>query len=160
MLSLFVRQALARRSAVNRLTDLVGRLPTLSSPSATLPSLVVATRPRFFSRSAPLAFPTAKKTTTKRATSTASRKKPTATTTTKKKTAGTAIKSKAKARKPAPKKKVAKKKVVKQKAAVAKPKKKKVPKKVVPKVETPRNTRQSPVLCTLFYLWLISEVGY
>ncbi len=146
MFSVFVRQALARRSGLNTLTNLVGRLPTLSSS----PTLVVAARSRFFSLSAPLAFPTTKKKTTKKATTTTGRKNPPKTSAaTKKKTAITASKSKTKARKPAPKKKVVKKKVV-----VAKPKKV-VAKKVVAKIETPRNTRQFPILCTLFYLWLI-----
>ena len=158
MFSLFVRQALARRPALNALTNLVGRLPTLSSSQATLPALVVAARPRFFSLSTPLAFPTTKKKTTKKVTTSAGRKKPTKTSPAKKKTAGVASKSKTKSKKPAPKKTVAKKK-----AAVAKPKKvvakKVVPKKVVPTVQTPRNTRQFPTLCTLFYLWLILESG-
>ena len=146
MFSVFVRQALARRPALNTLTNVVGRLPTLSSS----PSLVVAARPRFFSLSAPLAFPTTKKKTTKGATTTAGKKTPpkTSAATKKKKTVSTASKSKTKARKPPPKKKVVKKKIV-----VAKPKKV-VPKKVVAKVETPRNTRQFPILCTLFYLSL------
>ena len=155
MFSVFVRQALARRPALNTLTNLAGRLPTLSSSHATLPSLVVAARPRFFSLSTPLAFPTAKKKPVKKATTGTGRKKPAKTSTTKKKPASAASKSKTKAKKPAPKQKVATKKVAKKKIAVAKPKKV-VAKKVVPKVvKTPRNTRQFPILCTLLYLWLI-----
>lgn len=151
MFSVFVRQTLARRTPLNTLTNLVGRLPTLSSSPATVPSLIVAARPRFFSLSTPLAFPTTNKKPTKKATTTAGRKDltKTSTSTKKKKTASTASKSKTKARKPPTKKKVVKKKI-----PVLKPKKV-VVKKVEAKVETPRNTRQFPVLCTLFYLWLI-----
>ena len=152
MFSLFVRQALARRPALSTLTNLVGRLPTLSPCPAALPAQVVAARPRFFSLTAPLAFSVTKKKTTKKPTAAAGRKKPTKTTAATKKTASTAnkLKTKAKTKKPAPKKKPAKKKTV-----VAKPKKKKVPKKVVLKVVTPRNTRQFPILRTLYQLLLI-----
>jgi hypothetical protein len=154
MFSMFVRQAVARRPALNTLTNLVGRLPTLSSPHGTLPSLVVAARPRFFSLNTPLAFPTTGKKTVKKATTTVGRKTPTKTSSAKKKKASkasTASKSKTKARKPAPKQKIAKRKITKKKIVVAKPKK------VVAKqpAKTPRNTRQFPILCTLFYLWLI-----
>ena len=151
MFSVFVRQALARRTPLNTLANVVGRLPTLSSSSATLPSLIVAARPRFFSLSSRLAFPATNKKPTKKATTTAGRKTQTKTSaaTKKKKTVSTASKSKTKARKLPPKKKVVKKKI-----PVLKPKKVTV-KKVEPKVETPRNTRQFPILCTLFYPWLI-----
>ena len=151
MFSLFLRRALARRPALNALTTLVGRQPTLSSSSTTLPALVVTTRPRFFSLSAPLSFPVTEKKTTKKPTTTAGRKKRTEKPAAKKKkTASTASKSKAKTKKPAAKKKPARKKTV-----VAKPKKKKAPKKVVLQVQTPRNTRQSPILRTLYHLLLI-----
>jgi hypothetical protein len=152
MFSIFVRQALARRPALKTLTNMVGRLPTLSPSSATLPDLVVAARPRFFSLSAPIAFPVTKKKATTKPTTTAGRKKSTETTAAKKKTASTAskpkvkVKAKTKAKKPVPKKKPAKKKTV-----IAKPKKKTI-KKVVPKPVTPRNTRQFPILRTLYHL--------